>query len=261
VTEKLLYEARDAVARVTFNRPQVHNAIDLEMRDALWSLLDAIEADDDVGVLLFRGAGDGVLETGGRPRTTAKGAQAGRRPGIGAFSAGADIAEFGTAPSYTEARRARLERDLWGRLLHFAKPAIAAIHGYALGAGCELSLLCDFRIAAEDALIGLPEAKLGYIPTAGGTQTLQRTIGPGRALDMLLTAEPIDAQRALDYGLVHQVVPRDSLDGAAEDLARRLLAQPAAPLRAAKRALVEGRDLPLPAALQLESHLRRTLAS
>ena len=140
----------------------MHNAINLEMRDALWSLLDAIEADDEVGVVVFRGAGDT------------------------AFSAGADISEFGTAPSYIEARRARLERDLWGRLLHFAKPTIAAIHGYALGAGCELSLLCDFRIAAEDALIGLPEAKLGYIPTAGGTQTLPRTIGPGRALDMLL---------------------------------------------------------------------------
>jgi len=235
VNTPLLYEPRDGVARVTFNRPEVHNAIDLQMRDALWSLLDAIEADDEVGVVLFRGAGDK------------------------AFSAGADISEFGTAPSYTEARRARLERDLWGRLLHFAKPTIAAVHGYALGAGCELSLLCDFRIAADDALIGLPEAKLGYIPTAGGTQTLPRTAGPGRALDLLLTAEPIDARRALDYGLVHQVVPLGQLDAAADALARRLLAQPAAALRAAKRALIEGRDLPLPTALRLEAHLRHLL--
>ena len=187
----LLYDPRDGIARVTFNRPDVHNAIDLQMRDALWTLLDAIEADDEVGVVLFRGAAS--LKDGGHPQTPAEGAHEGSRASIGAFSAGADITEFGTAPSYTEARRARLERDLWGRLLHFAKPTIAAIHGYALGAGCELSLLCDFRIAAEDALIGLPEAKLGYIPTAGGTQTLPRTIGPGRALDMLLTAEPIDA--------------------------------------------------------------------
>jgi enoyl-CoA hydratase/carnithine racemase len=235
VNTPLLYDPHNGIARVTFNRPEVHNAIDLQMRDALWSLLDAIEADDEVGVVLFRGAGDK------------------------AFSAGADISEFGTAPSYTEARRARLERDLWGRLLHFAKPTIAAIHGYALGAGCELSLLCDFRIAAEDALIGLPEAKLGYIPTAGGTQTLPRTAGPGRALDLLLTAEPIDARRALDYGLVHQVVPLNQLDAAADALARRLLAQPAAALRAAKRALIEGRDLPLPTALRLEAHLRRQL--
>jgi enoyl-CoA hydratase/carnithine racemase len=237
MTDKLLYEARDGIAWVTFNRPEVHNAIDLEMRDALWLLLDAVEADDDIGVVLFRGAGDA------------------------AFSAGADISEFGTAPSFTEARRGRLERDLWGRLLHFLKPTIAVVHGYALGAGCELALLCDFRIAAEEARIGLPEAKLGYIPTAGGTQTLARTVGPGRALDMLLTAEPIDAKRALDYGLVHEVVSRTDLDAAAESLARRLLAQPQAALLAAKRALVEGRDLPLAGALHLESHLRRVVAS
>jgi enoyl-CoA hydratase/carnithine racemase len=237
VTASVLYAARKGVAFVTFNRPEVHNAIDLEMRDRLWTLLDAIEADDEVGVVLFRGAGER------------------------AFSAGADISEFGTAPSYTEARRARLQRDLWGRLLHFPKPTIAALHGYTLGAGCELSLLCDFRIAAEDAQIGLPEAKLGYIPTAGGTQTLPRTVRAGRALDMLLTAEPIGAWRALDYGLVHQVVSLDALDAAAEALARRLLAQPPDALRAAKRALVEGRDLPLPEALRLEAHLRSLLAA
>jgi enoyl-CoA hydratase len=235
VTTKVLYEARDGIAWITLNRPEVHNAIDLEMRDALWALLDAAEADDDVGVVVFRGAGGA------------------------AFSAGADISEFGTAPSYTDARRSRLERDLWGRVLHFPKPTIAAILGYALGAGCELSLLCDFRIAAEDARIGLPEAKLGYIPTAGGTQTLQRTIGPGRALDMLLTAEPVSAQTALDYGLVHRVVPTAQLDAETEALARRLRSQPSAALQAARRALIEGADLPLAAAIQHESHLRQRL--
>lgn len=237
MTDKLLYETRDGVAWLTFNRPDVHNAIDMEMRDTLWALLDAAEADDDVRVVVFRGAGDE------------------------AFSAGADISEFGTAPSFTDARRARLELDLWGRLLHFPKPTVAAIHGYALGAGCELSLLCDFRIAAEDAQLGLPEAKLGYIPTAGGTQTLQRTIGPGRALDMLLSAESVTAMTALQDGLVHRVVPLVELDAAAETLARRLTSQPAAALRAAKQALVEGRDLPLTAAIRLESRLRHRLAA
>jgi enoyl-CoA hydratase len=236
MSEKLLYEVHDGVAWITFNRPDVHNAIDMEMRDTLWALLDAAEADDDVRVMIFRGAG------------------------ADAFSAGADISEFGTAPSYTEARRARTERDVWGRLLHFSKPTVAAIHGYALGAGCELSLLCDFRIAAEDAQIGLPEAKLGYIPTAGGTQTLQRVIGPGLALDMLLSAEPISAATALEYGFVHRVVPPGRLDGVAETLARRLIAQPATALRAAKQVLIEGRDLPLPAAIALETRLRRRLA-
>ena len=235
MNEKVLYEARDGVAWISLNRPEVQNAIDLEMRDALWALLDAVEADDEVGVVVFRGAGDA------------------------AFSAGADVSEFGTAPSFTDARRARLERDLWGRLLHFAKPTVAAIHGYALGAGCELSLLCDFRVAAEDAQIGLPEVKLGYIPTAGGTQTLQRAIGRGRALDMLLSAEPVSARTALDYGLVHRVVPLAELQAETETLARRLLSQPPVALRAAKRALVEGAGLPLATALRLEARLREVL--
>jgi enoyl-CoA hydratase len=103
--------------------------------------------------------------------------------------------------------------------------------------------------------------KLGYIPTAGGTQTLQRSIGRGRALDMLLSAEPVDAQTALDYGLVHRVVPLAALQAEAEALTRRLLSQPPIALRAAKRALVEGADLPLEAALRLESRLRQRLVA
>jgi enoyl-CoA hydratase/carnithine racemase len=236
VTDKVLYEARGGIAWITLNRPDVYTAIDLEMRDAMWAFLDAAAADDDVGVVIFRGAGEG------------------------AFSSGADITEFGTAPSYTDARRSRLERDLWGRILHFAKPTIAAMHGFTLGAGCELSLLCDFRIAAEDAQIGLPEAKLGYMPTAGGTQTLQRTIGRGRALDMLLSAEPITARTALDHGLVHRIVTLQDLDNEAEALAGRLLAQPARALAAARQAMREGADLPLSQAIRLETHLRQTLS-
>jgi enoyl-CoA hydratase/carnithine racemase len=232
----VLYEARDGIAWLTLNRPEVLNALNLQMRDDLWSLLDAIELDSEARIVIFRGAG-------------------------ASFSAGADITEFGTAPSYTEARRARLERDLWGRLLHFEKPVVAAIHGYALGAGCELSLLCDFRIASTDARLGLPEARLAYIPTAGGSQTLPRTIGRGRGLDMALSGEPVSAQRALDYGLVHSVVPEAELLTAAEALARRLLAQPADALRLAKRALVEGADLPLASALQLERTLRSLIVS
>ena len=231
----LVYVVRDHLAFVTLNRPKVLNAINLATRDALWLALDAIEADDEVRVVVFRGSGER------------------------AFSAGADLTEFGTAPSYTEARRARLERDLWGRITHLEKPTIAAIHGYALGAGCELALLCDFRIAAEDARLGLPETHLGYVPTAGGTQTLPRTVGRGRALDMLMSAEPIDAARALDYGLVHQVVAIDTLDAAVKALALQLLAQPFEALLAAKRALIDGAGLPLDAAIRLEARLRSRL--
>jgi enoyl-CoA hydratase/carnithine racemase len=231
----LRYEADAHTATVTLDRPEVLNAIDMATRDALWLALDAIEADDEVRVVVFRGAGER------------------------AFSAGADISEFGTAPSFTEARRSRLERDVWGRIAHLDKITIAAIHGYALGAGCELALLCDFRIAADDSRLGLPETHLGYVPTAGGSQTLPRTVGRGRALDMLMSAEPIDAAQALGYGLVHQVVPRGELDEAVDALVGRLVAQPADALKAAKRALIDGADLPLEAAIRLEARLASRL--
>ena len=234
----VLYDTRDGIAWLTLNRPEVLNAINLQMRDELWVLLEAIALDDSVKVGVFRGAGDR------------------------AFSSGADLTEFGTAPSYTEARRARTERDLWGRMARFDKPLLAAVHGYALGAGCELSLLCDLRIASEDARFGLPETHLGYVPTAGGSQTLPRTAGLTRALDMILTAEPIDAARALDYGIVNAVVARDALIGAAEAMAQRLVARPEAALRATKRALRDGADLTLQQALLLERRLAiRTVTS
>jgi enoyl-CoA hydratase/carnithine racemase len=234
--ETIDYATRDGIAFVTLNRPAVLNAINMQMRDELWAALDAFELDPEVGVAVFRGAGER------------------------AFSAGADITEFGSAPSYVLARAARLERDLWGRLSLAEKPLIAAVHGYALGAGCELALLCDLRIAADDTRLGLPEASLGYIPTAGGSQSLPRTAGRGLALDMILTGEPIDAARALASGLVNRVVPVAALDEAGEALASRLLAQPASALRLAKRALNTGADLTLTQALRLEAHLRARLA-
>jgi len=229
------FVVRDGIAWVTLNRPAVLNALNLQMRDDLWTVLDAVDLDPDVGVVIFRGAG-------GR-----------------AFSSGADISEFGTAPSYDAARRARLGRDLWDRMRRTQKPLIAAIRGYALGAGCELALLCDLRIASEDARLGLPETALGYIPTAGGSQTLPRTIGRGLALDMILSADPISAAQALDWGLVQRVVPRTELEPAAEAMARHLLSFPQTAVRLAKRALVEGADLPLAEAIRLESRLTALL--
>jgi enoyl-CoA hydratase/carnithine racemase len=235
--ELLIYEKRDGVAWLTFNRPGALNAINLALRDQLWDALEAVSLDPDVGVVVFRGAGDR------------------------AFSSGADISDFGTAPSYIEARRGRLERDIWGRLADFPKPTIAAIHGYALGAGCELSLLCDLRIASDDAQFGLPEVGLGYIPTAGGSQTLSRTVGLGHALDMILTGDRINAATALDYGLVQWVVPRAHLYSRAEALAQQLLAAPAGAVQAAREALRGAMDLTLSEGLKLEARLNGRLAS
>ena len=200
--ETVVLEKQDGVAWVTLDRPSVHNAMNLAMRDELWSVIEAVDLDPDIQVAVFRGAGQS------------------------AFSSGADLNEFGTAPSFIDARRARQERDLWGRLASLRKPLIAAVQGYALGAGCELTLFCDFRIASEEAQFGLPEVTLGYMPSAGGTQMLPRLLGPGRALDMIFSGETVSAQRALDYGLVHQVVPRHNLYSVAESLAFRLVATP-----------------------------------
>jgi len=232
--ETLIYEKTpEGLAWITLNRPGVLNAINMAMRDDLWDLMHAVRDDPDVRVVIFKGAGER------------------------AFSAGADISEFGTAPSYVEARRARRERDLWGFMLSLDKVLIAAIHGFALGAGIELPMCCDLRLASEDARLGLPEVGLGYIPSAGGTQTLPRHIPLGIAIQMVLTGDPIDAATARRYGLVQRVVVRDRLYAEAEALARKVLAQPVDAVRLAKRAVTEGIELPLALGLALEA---RTVA-
>ncbi|MGB2695841.1 MAG: enoyl-CoA hydratase/isomerase family protein [Dehalococcoidia bacterium] len=233
--ETLTYEKDGrGVARLTLNRPDVLNALNLQMRDELWSAFQAFRDDPDARVLVLRGAGR-------------------------SFCAGADISDFGTAPSIIESRRARHERDLWALLLHLPKPTIAAVHGHALGAGLEMSLLCDLRVAADDAIFGLPEVKLGYIPSAGGTQTLPRIVPPGVALHMILSGDSIDAHEAYRLRLVQRVVPRDELDSAADAWARALAERPPLALSYAKEAVVRGLDLSLREGLALERRLRGML--
>ncbi|HSP55558.1 MAG TPA: enoyl-CoA hydratase/isomerase family protein [Dehalococcoidia bacterium] len=228
----VLYEKTgDRLAWVTLNRPQVLNAINMAMRDQLWEIMHAVRDDPEVEVVIFKGAGDR------------------------AFSAGADIKEFGTAPTYVDARRARRERDLWGLMLSLDCVLIAAIQGYALGAGIELPMCCDIRLASEEARMGLPEVTLGYIPSAGGTQTLPRHMPPGVAMEVILTGDPIDAQTAFHHGLVQNVVPHERLYAEAEALAGRILRAGPQAVRLAKRAIVEGLEMPLEDALALEGHL------
>ncbi len=225
----VLYEkTSDGIACITLNRPGVLNAMNLEVRDLLWSYMQAVRDDPEVRVVLFEGAGDR------------------------AFSAGADISEFGTASAYIDARRARRDRDVWGAMLEITKPMVAAMHGFAFGAGCELSLFCDIRICSDDATFALPEVTLGYIPSAGGTQTLARVVPPGVARQMIYTGQPIDAQRALAAGLVHRVVPRASLRDEARRIAANFATMPEAAVRGAKEAMLRGACLPIDQALAVE---------
>ena len=226
----VLYEKTDAgVGWITLNRPHVLNAMNMAVRDDLWVLLQAVRDDPDVRVCVIAGNGDR------------------------AFSAGADISEFGTSPSYTDARRARRDRDLWGLMLSINKPFVSAVHGFAFGAGCELPLLCDIRIASEDATFALPEVTLGYIPSAGGTQTLPRTVPPGIAREMIYGGAPIDATRALRIGLVTRIVPRAQLRDEAAAVGARLAALRPDVVAAAKAAMLAGAELPLARGLRVEA--------
>jgi enoyl-CoA hydratase/carnithine racemase len=189
------------VATITLNRPERLNAINLQMRDLLWDYLEACRDMPDVRVIVFRGEGR-------------------------AFSAGADISEFGTAPSVIAARRARHRRDIWGILLDHRCATVARMHGFCYGAGLELPLCCDVRIAADGTRFALPEVTLGYIPSAGGTQTLARVIPPGIAAQMILSGEPLGTEEALRWGLVDRAVPPDTLDAAVDEAVEKLLANP-----------------------------------
>ena len=230
------YAKSGATATVTLDRPQVVNAYNLAMRDELFQVLEAVRDDPDVRGVILNGAGP-------------KG-----------FCAGADLTEFGTAPSQAVARWTRWERDVWGMMENMPKPMVAAIHGYCLGSGLEMACLCDFRVASESAVFGLPEVQLGMVPGAGGTQTLSRVVGPGRALELLLTGRRLNAQEALDMGLVSQVVPEASLSRQAEALLHSLLEHPSRAVEALKATINRGLDMPLPHALRMEYQRAVSLA-
>jgi enoyl-CoA hydratase len=232
----LIYEKKDRIAYVTLNRPQALNVYNIQMRDDLYEVLSAIKDDSEIRVAIFKGAGDK------------------------AFCAGADLSEFLTAPSPIVARQVRFERDVWGLFLSIQQPLIAALHGFVLGSGIEIALCCDIRIASEDTKFGLPEVGLGIIPAAGGTQTLPRIIGRGKALEMLLTNRWIGGEEALQCGLVNRLVTRDKVLEAAEEMAREIASFSPRAVKNAKQAVVRGLDLPLREGLELEKRLASELS-
>ncbi|HEY7066059.1 MAG TPA: enoyl-CoA hydratase/isomerase family protein [Chloroflexota bacterium] len=228
--DTVVYEKTDAVAWVTLSRPEVLNAYNIRMRDELYEVFAAVRDDPDVRALVLRGAGR-------------------------AFCAGADLTEFGTAPSPTIGRRVRFARDVWALLAGLPVPSVATLHGFAFGSGLEMTLFCDLRLAAEGTAFAMPEVRLGMIPAAGGTQTIPRVGGLGAALDVLLTGRRFDAAEALRLGLVTRVVPADQLAAETAALARELAAVDPRAVRAIRQAVREGADLPLEQGLRLEARL------
>jgi enoyl-CoA hydratase/carnithine racemase len=209
------------------------NLYDLAMRDQLIEALRALTEIDEVRAVVIRARG---------PH----------------FSAGADLAEFGSAESLFVARRIRWRRDPWGLLLGLPQPTVVALHGWALGAGLELALCCDRRICGPGTRLALPETKLGMLPSAGGSQTLPRWVGVRRTLPIVLGAEPIGAEEALELGIVDRVA--EDPDTAAHAEARHLASLDPAVLRAAVRLLRGAADLPLARALDVERGLSRHVA-
>jgi enoyl-CoA hydratase len=226
----VLYDKDGAVAILSLNRPRLLNAYNVAMRDALFEALRAAADDPDVRAVILRGNGP-------------------------AFCTGGDVSEFGTAPSPTAARDVRWRRDVWGVLRTLPKPVIAAVHGYAVGGGFEMALLCDLCIAADNARFAYPETGLAMIPGVAGTQTTPRTIGVGRAMDLILTGRWLTAHEALRLGIVARVVAVETLPAAVVDVARRLCELPPALVRDAKRAVNEGLDVCLSEGLGLEQRL------
>ena len=224
----LTLDVADRIATITVARPDKLNALNDATIAELGTAIDQARADEAVGGIILTGAGR-------------------------AFVAGADIAELSSQDRASARQRALDGQDVFRRFESSPKPTIAAVNGFALGGGCELAMACHVRIAADVAKFGQPEVKLGIVPGYGGTQRLPRLVGRGRALQLLLTGEVIDATEALRIGLVNQVVPVADL----LPTARRMLAQMLAngPLALAHYiALVdEGLDRPLADGLALEA--------
>lgn len=222
----LSLDRRGPIAFLTLTRPRTRNAIDAAMLADLARACEAIEVDDAVRVVVLSAAGED-------------------------FCAGWDaavLAAEGSSPTGADI-------DPFGCLAELPRPVVCAVQGEALSAGLELALACDIRVASEDARLGLPETKLGRLPMGGGTQRLARLVGRGKALEMLLTGEPVEAQEALRIGLVSAVARRDGLAAEAEAIAGRIAERGPIAVRYAKEAVQRGLEMTLEQALRYETDL------
>ncbi|POB11488.1 MAG: enoyl-CoA hydratase [Sulfobacillus thermosulfidooxidans] len=230
-----ILESREGgIAILQLNRPDVLNALSSALMQDLTDRLAALAHDDAVRVVILTGS----------PK---------------AFAAGADIAELSHQSAADVLRSPLINR--FDALRQFPKPVIAAVSGWALGGGLELVMACDMVIAGDNAHFGQPEIKIGVIPGGGGTQRLTQLVGKMRAMEMILTGDPIDADEAYRMGLVNQVVPAEDVLPAAKSLAAKIAKMPPIAVRLAKEAILSAPDLPLEAGLQHERRLFALLFS
>ncbi len=216
---------KEGIGYLTLDRPDVRNAFNEIMIDEIRAALRIIDKDEEIRVLIITGAGK-------------------------AFQAGADIAELSVMKPMDILRWNEGIVRINAALERLRQPVIAAINGAAMGGGLELAISCTLRVIAESAKMGLPEVRLGIIPGTGGTQRLPRLIGKGRAAELLLTGDIINARDAYDMGLVNKVVPDGEALSSAEELAKRIMANAPVAVEMAKDALEIGKDLPLEHAVQ-----------
>lgn len=226
--QEIVFEKDQALATVTFNRPEVHNALNTAMVDGLEQALDEIEQDKDIRCLILTGAGEK------------------------SFLSGSDIKELSQRTPLSSIEISLRRQGLLNRIHNLTIPSIAAINGYAFGVGCEIALACTLRVASEKAKMGQLEINLGIIPGAGGTQRLPRLVGRARAAELILTGKIIDAEEAYRIGLVNKVVPAGRLMEECREWAGTLCEKSPVAMKYALRAINEGLEVDLATGLKIE---------
>jgi enoyl-CoA hydratase len=235
--ENLLYEKRDRIGFITFNRPKVLNALNRKTMEELRDILTAAGEDDEVRVLILTGAEEK------------------------SFVAGADIGELAVQTPVSGKETAAFGQGVLHLLETIGKPSIAAINGFALGGGCEVALACSMRLASKTARLGQPEVKLGIMTGYGGSQRLTRLCGKGVAYELCLTGEMISAEEALRIGLVNHVYEPAELLPAAEALAKKIVANAPLSVKFTMEAIERGTEMPLAEGQYLETTLFGILAA
>ena len=221
-------EQRGHVGLITINRPEVLNALNLQVLHDLDSILDQVESTEDIYVLVITGAGR-------------------------SFVAGADIGEMALFTASDAKTFSRHGNNVLLRMTRFPRPIIAAVNGYALGGGCELAMSCDICIGSDKAKFGMPEVGLGITPGFGGTQRLQRIVGMSTAMELVLTSRTIDAKEALHIGLINHLYPAEEMLDRAMELADLIASKAQVAVRQAKQAIRIGKQIDMSSAIAFES--------